>query len=233
MSSRIAPKRLPSRVHPERVWVTSVHELRLPCRCSQEFCSVNDLNNMSVLTPGDDDRRRSPRFSCTGEARIARLPSNGLFLPARIRDLSLGGCCVETPSALECGARTEMVVRVNSAMFRAVSQVKAIRDGAKLSMEFVQLSARGRDNLTEVIEQLARLQALLGQLRSPRRAQEAEELLRELERVGFRAVPLCRTSPLSSSVPGRERCEDSVPRNDSEARMEEGKARIVPLDLFV
>ena len=49
------------------------------------------------------------------------------------------------------------MVRVNSASFRAVSQVKAIRGEAVFGMEFVHLSAH---MLSDVVEGLARLQAL-------------------------------------------------------------------------
>jgi len=188
---------------------------------------------MGLFTAGDEDRRHSPRFTCSGEAKIVCLPSSGLFVSAKIRDLSLGGCCVEAPFALECGMRTEMVVRINSASFRAVSQVRAIHDHAKLGMEFVQLSARGKESLAEVLEGLARLQALLNQLRSPRRGAEAEALLQELERVGFGAVLLDRHLPVSPAVPAHEHRGESAPGDHSEPLTVEGKAVIVPVDLFV
>lgn len=81
---------------------------------------------MSEHTKGDDDRPRNPRFSCGGVAKISLLPSNGLFLSGKILDLSLGGCCVDTPVPIECGARAEIVVHVNSSSFRAVGEVRGI-----------------------------------------------------------------------------------------------------------
>jgi hypothetical protein len=45
------------------------------------------------------------RFRCGGVATISLLPSSGLFLSGKILDLNLGGCCVDTPVPIECGAR--------------------------------------------------------------------------------------------------------------------------------
>jgi len=39
----------------------------------------------------DGDRRQTPCFPWVGEAKIIRLPSKGLVIPAKLRDLSLGG----------------------------------------------------------------------------------------------------------------------------------------------
>jgi hypothetical protein len=188
---------------------------------------------MSLLTPRDEDRRRSLRYNCGGAAKILCLPSNGSSLPGRVRDLSLRGCCLETVPALDCGARTEIVLRVNSGSFRAVSQVKGTRDRFGVGMEFVHLSARGKDMLADVVERLARLQALVNQLRSGRRQEDAEMLLRELEREGFRAILLNQPSRVLEAVPSQERREE-VPRSaDSEPLIVEAQAENVPLDLFV
>lgn len=187
---------------------------------------------MSLLTPGDEDRRRSPRFSCGGDAKIVRLPSNGLFLPARMRDLSLGGCCLETVSALDCGARTEIVVRVNSASFRAVSQVKAIRGSASFGMEFVHLSERGKDILADAVQRLAKLQALMDELRSARRRVEADRLLQELEREGLGAV-LNQHWPVLRAPASPEPREEPATSDHSEPQIVKTKAGIVQVDLFV
>jgi len=94
---------------------------------------------MPERTDADNDRRRSARFSCSGDAKISRLPSDGSILPGKIVDLSLGGCCVDTTLPIRCGVRAEIVVRVNAASFRALGEVRAIRGPSGSGMEFVQL----------------------------------------------------------------------------------------------
>ncbi len=105
--------------------------------------SADELILMSEHTKGDDDRPRNPRFSCGGVAKISFLPSNGLFLSGKIRDLSLGECWVDTPVPIACGARAEIVVHVNSSSFRAVGEVRGIH-GNLGSRHTVHLSKHGR-----------------------------------------------------------------------------------------
>ena len=113
----------------------------------------------------DNDRRRSTRFTCGGDAKISRLPSDGIFLPGKILDLSLGGCCVDTTLPIDCGVRAEIVARVNAASFRAVGEVRAIRGRSGAGVEFVHLSTGGKDMLADLVAELARLQAVMNKLR--------------------------------------------------------------------
>jgi hypothetical protein len=107
------------------------------------------LENDRLENDRDSDRRRSARFICGGFAKISRLPADGIFVPGRIRDLSLHGCCVDTPVPIDCGTRAEIVVRVNAASFRAVGEVKAIRGRSVAGLEFVHLTAGGKDLLAD------------------------------------------------------------------------------------
>jgi hypothetical protein len=136
---------------------------------------------MAEKTNGDDIRPRNPRFSCGGLAKISVLPSNGTFLSAKIRNLSLGGCCVDTPVPIECGTRAEIVVHVNSASFRAVGEVKGIRGNSEAGIEFVYLSRGGKDLLADLIAELARLQAFINHLKAARRDAETESFRKQLE----------------------------------------------------
>ena len=136
---------------------------------------------MAENTNGDDLRPRNPRFSCGGLAEISVLPSNGLYLSAKIRNLSLGGCCVDIPEPIECGARAEIVVHVNSSSFRAVGEVRGNRGKSEAGIEFVYLSRGGKDLLADLVAELARLQAVISQLKAARREAEAESFRKQLE----------------------------------------------------
>jgi hypothetical protein len=108
---------------------------------------------------GGLDRRRSARYSCRGLAQITCLPSVGPLLKGRLRDLGLGGCCienVETTSPLDLGAKTEILIEVDSWIFRAMALVKALRDRSGISMEFVRMSAGGYNRLADLIADLER-----------------------------------------------------------------------------
>jgi hypothetical protein len=108
---------------------------------------------------GSIDRRRIPRYSCRGLAQITCLHLDGAQLKGRLRDLGLGGCCienVETTSPFDLGAKTEVLIEVNSWFFRAMAQVKALRDRSGISVEFVRMSAGGRNRLADLVADLER-----------------------------------------------------------------------------
>ncbi|HSZ60383.1 MAG TPA: PilZ domain-containing protein [Terriglobales bacterium] len=129
---------------------------------------------MAERTNEPESRLRHPRFNCGGTATFSCLPSNGIFLPGKILNLSLGGCCVDTTLPIDHGVRAELVVHVNSASFRAVGEVKGRRGHSEACIEFVYLSRGGKSQLADVLAELARSEAAISQLKSARYAEEME-----------------------------------------------------------
>jgi hypothetical protein len=146
------------------------------------------LVDMPSRTTAEADRRRSPRFACGGHVHINCLPSDGIILPGQVRDLSLGGCHIDTLLPIACGARAEIVVRVNAASFRALGEVKAVRGTSGAGLEFVQLSTGGKDMLSDLITDLARLQSVMNRLKSSRRDSGADSLREQLSRGKLQAL---------------------------------------------
>ncbi len=112
-----------------------------------------------LLRP-NEDRRRTPRFGCSGPANIVCLPADGGLLRGTIRNLSVGGCFIETGLLLPCGAQTEILARVHTSSFRALGQVRAVLGQAGICIEFVRLSAGGEYLLTELVKNLAKLRTV-------------------------------------------------------------------------
>lgn len=172
------------------------------------------------------ERRRSPRFSCGGQAKIICLPSDGTLLPGRVRDLSLGGCSIETVSPLGWGARAEILVQVNASSFRALSQVRALRGPHGIGMQFLHLTPGGRDMLVELIRELARQNAIAATLRAARREPDQDRWAE------------CRAALLQESFPMLGRImvsENSEPRPlpvERSALVDEDTKEF-PLDLFI
>jgi hypothetical protein len=105
------------------------------------------------------ERRRMPRYSCSGLAQISCLPLYGSFRSGKVRDLGLGGCCIEcikTVPLPDLGARAEILVEVNSWFFRAMTHVRALRGDSGISMEFIRMSAGGSSMLADMIADLER-----------------------------------------------------------------------------
>lgn len=118
---------------------------------------------------GGSDRRRIPRYSCMGEAQIACLPLDGALVRGTVRDLGLGGCCIEgieTPSPFNLGSQTEILVEVNSWFFRAMGHIRAVRSRSGISVEFVRMSTGGYSMLADLIADLERPQPVAIRRRS-------------------------------------------------------------------
>ena len=107
------------------------------------------------------DRRLTPRYVCCGEAQITPLPSDGMLFRGRLRNLGLGGCYVETGSPFLVGTRTEVLLQANALCFRAMAEVKAVREKYGIRLEFLRLSTRGYRSLAEVLVELEHRNSLL------------------------------------------------------------------------
>jgi PilZ domain-containing protein len=188
----------------------------------------------------DNDRRGSPRFSCGGQVTISCLPSDGIVLPGKIRDLSLGGCCVDTTLPIARGARAELVVRVNAASFRAVGEVRAIRGHSGACLEFVLLSAGGKGVLADLVTELARLQAVMNEIKSTRREIDPESFRKQLDYRRLQATRLSRRFPLlgttlppeSSGVRSGVSPEPDDGASTGKDSCEEERLLVGPVDLF-
>jgi hypothetical protein len=190
---------------------------------------------MAERTAAEEDRRRSPRFSCGGQAKINCLPSSGVILPGMIRDLSLHGCCLDIPQPFDCGVRAEIIVRVNAQSFRAVGEVKAIRGPSTAGMEFVHLSTGGKDMLADLITELARLQAVMNKLKSARREMDAESFRGQLENGRRQAAMLSRRFPFRGTILTAENAGESSELQVASAGQDlsaETQPLVISVDLF-
>jgi hypothetical protein len=186
---------------------------------------------MPERTEADEERRRTPRFNCDGHAKISLLPSDGIFLPGKIRDLSLSGCLLDTKLPVEAGRRAEVVVRINAASFRAVGIVRALRGDSVAGIEFVRLSTGGRELLADLVGELARLRAVIDNLMSARRDMDAKVFLRQMEAGKLHAALFATrypflTTPLSAQI---SELEESAP---APKKVMVDTPKVIPVDLF-
>jgi len=132
------------------------------------------------------ERRRSPRFGCGGRAAIYCLPNDGRSIEGTLRNLSVGGICLDLAQRIEPGAQTEVLVRVNACTFRAAALVKGQTDPSATSLQFLKISAGGRDMLKDVLAELARVRLWNQKLRGQQIDADTE---RRLTQQAFRLVP--------------------------------------------
>ncbi len=194
--------------------------------------STYDLINMAERNTANNDRRRSPRFSCDGHAKISRLPSDGISVPGKVLDLSLHGCRVDTTLPIDCGVRVEIVARVNAASFRVVGDVKAIRGRSEACIEFVHLSAGAQEMLADLVAELARLQAVLNDLKSACRDTDPEAFRRQVDYRRLQAAMLSERFPFLGTILPAESSEPDHVASAGKELSKEGQALLIPDDLF-
>ena len=105
-------------------------------------------------TSDNDERRKNSRHNCVGTAEILRIQeATGELIIARIRNISAGGCYVETQSPLERGSQLAVVLRVNMLRLRVIAEVRFVKIDRELSagLEFVGMTAPGLQSLQELI----------------------------------------------------------------------------------
>lgn len=111
----------------------------------------------------DEELRRSPRLACTGLAGVQKIPRCEKPCPARIVNLSVGGCLMELqePQCFEMGEMVELIFSVNCLPLRVQGKVRSLQSGRLAGFQFPQLSDRVRrqleDLIGELIEHLAQL----------------------------------------------------------------------------
>ena len=102
------------------------------------------------------ERRRSPRYSCSGPIDFRIL---GWYLQkGRILNLCLEGCLIEPHRTTDYGVGDQLELRfeVNRLAFRALCVVRRIQSTGALGVQILRLSDRGRRQLEELVEELSR-----------------------------------------------------------------------------
>ncbi|MGA3105916.1 MAG: PilZ domain-containing protein [Terriglobales bacterium] len=180
--------------------------------------------------PGE--RRRSPRFSCGGYVEINWLPSKGIYVPGKVRNLSLEGCCIDTKLPGDGFTRAEIVVRTKTNSFRAIGEVRTIHSDFVAGLEFVRLSAGGKGLLKDLMADLGKVQAAIDKLKSGGEVLDPELLLQELKYRKLRAEMLRTRFPFLEQLHSESISEPPQTPCNQSPRVAEEPPLVIPIDLF-
>ena len=154
---------------------------------------------MPSLLVRAEDRRRNPRYSCRGRAQIICLPWEGALLFGMLKNLGLGGCCVESPIPLELGTQAEMLLRLDRMALRVQAEVRAIARDAGICVEFLRMGAGARHMLAELIGDFERARAPRGAARSAAESRIAEGRFRTTTILVGEHIPIIGETAASES----------------------------------
>ena len=101
------------------------------------------------------DKRRHPRFACCGYAKV-QMPSEPTVYSAKILNLSLEGCLIEVMTPIELLEPVlDLTFTVNRLPFYVRGHIRYVRSERMIGFQFMQLSSRAREQLMELLEELA------------------------------------------------------------------------------
>jgi hypothetical protein len=221
----------------ETLPITSVPILRYLDAILKKCRPTYDLINMPERSDeeknrGGKERRRAPRFNCGGYVQLNWLPSNGIYVPGKVRDLGLYGCCIDTNALIDSGMRAEIVVRVKTNSFRAVGEIKGIRGASGLGMEFVRLSAGGKGLLEDLVRELARLQAAIDKLKTAGGKSDPELFRSERNYRRLQAEMLSMRFPYLETLAPEESSEQDPSASADKGQIVEKQPLVIPVDLY-
>jgi len=107
------------------------------------------------------ERRSFPRHTVDAHTKML-LVNTGISMPGRVLDLSLGGCKIRTEGQFNVGifVRVEAEFCVQGIAFRIAGVTQAIFDKNTLGVRFLDMSQRRREQLEELIAEIAEAAAL-------------------------------------------------------------------------
>jgi PilZ domain-containing protein len=112
----------------------------------------------------DDERRRRARYNCVGVAEIRSTQgATAEFLTGKIRNISMGGCNIETQSPLELGSQLAVTLQASLLRLRVIAEVRSIKINEQYSagLEFVGAATPEiQSRLQELIAELCTRQRL-------------------------------------------------------------------------
>lgn len=106
--------------------------------------------SQKVFTPS---RRFNSRIAMTQEVWVC-WHSNGRDDISRVRDLSLGGIFIETPSHRAIGSQTKIDFLVGEGQIRSDAIVRHVEPGRGLGLKFTALTEQDRQKFAALMRRL-------------------------------------------------------------------------------
>jgi len=112
----------------------------------------------SSARPPGVDRRSVPRYLCDRGVQVWK-QGDLVSVYGKLRDLSLGGCYVETAQALPVQTQVRLAMSLFGMNVRAVGVVRASTDGKGMGIEFTSVRPEDVSRLHAVVGRLSKKQA--------------------------------------------------------------------------
>jgi len=127
-----------------------------PHRPAEPAQSPGGADSIASVAPTDfrEERRKHPRYPCTGQVRML-LEGSDLELLAVLREISLGGCYVETMSPMPPETNIEMTLMLNDLEVQTRGTVKVSCQGMGMGVAFAEMTPKDRMLLDRMVGRAA------------------------------------------------------------------------------
>jgi hypothetical protein len=116
---------------------------------------------------GAGDKRKSPRYKCSGSARLQEVGGT-VATWAAFADISMHGCYVETVSPYRVGAVLSMKLDANGFRIEASGEVRVAYPGLGMGISFADISDEDRGRLRELLRSLSPTSVIVSSRTGPR-----------------------------------------------------------------
>jgi hypothetical protein len=108
------------------------------------------------------EKRKSPRYKCSGSARVQEVGST-VSTWATFSDISLHGCYVETAVPLRVDATLSLKLEVNGFRVETGGQVRVSYPGLGMGVSFTKMAEEDRERLRELMRLISPPSVILSQ----------------------------------------------------------------------
>ncbi len=118
------------------------------------FSLESSADKSDPLAAARRDRRQYPRFRCQGNVQVGRADS-GQQVWAKLGDLSLGGCYVNTPVPEAVGSKLRLLLQIDNNKIAAFGEVRTCVPALGMGVQFTEFESGSRELLKQVLDRLS------------------------------------------------------------------------------
>lgn len=100
------------------------------------------------------DRRQYPRFRCAGNVQVSRGESPQ-HVWAKLADLSLGGCYIDTPVPEPVGTKLRLVLQLQDNKIATTGEVRSCVPALGMGVQFTSFEGGSRELLKQLVDRLS------------------------------------------------------------------------------
>lgn len=115
----------------------------------------------AVARPAATEKRKSPRYKCTGSARMQRSGSE-TSIWATFTDISMHGCYVECAVPFPHGASLDLKLEANGYHVETMGEVRVSYPGLGMGISFLRMSDSDRARLRELVGSISPRSVIVG-----------------------------------------------------------------------